>query len=203
MINKEKVHDILNSYNIGEYIDKDDFDNMIEVLNNHPEKEKKIGPGINKIGIEKNDFNHRQFFLLRNDGTKEHFSYVKCYCPKKMFSEFSSAMRRVIRDQIVDFKIKNFKKGMLCPISQTQLLMADDIHVDHENPTFEQIVRSFIKENNINVENIVYEKVVTGGRECADIDLNKKFYDFHKKEAKLRILSVKANLTRKKGPRIK
>lgn len=163
MIPKEEIHNILNTYSIGEYIDSDDFLKMMDVLKSHPDSKKKIGVGVEKIGIEKNDYGHRQFFILRTNNSKEHFSYIKCFSPRKKRTDFSKAMRLVVSDQIYDFKCKNFYKGMMCPIMGNELNYAEDIHIDHEDPTFDDLISDFINENKIDVNTIKYGKIVTGG----------------------------------------
>ncbi|KAK1370597.1 hypothetical protein POM88_036689 [Heracleum sosnowskyi] len=68
-------------YNDGDPLATDDHGYIIEhILNFHPNKVEKMGAGINYVMIDKHSSfqNSRCLHIVRTDGHKEDFSYIKC-----------------------------------------------------------------------------------------------------------------------------
>ena len=79
---------IISKYEWGETLSAEDSIDAIELLEFHPDKEEKIGVGIDRIEIRRNTkeahgFNTKCFFVVRTDGSAIDFS-KKCiiYVPK-------------------------------------------------------------------------------------------------------------------------
>jgi len=197
---KKKIQTILYDYLEKEPLNESDFNFMLAVLNRHPSKEIKIGAGVKSIFVKTNPiYKNKGFYILRHDLTTTDFSFMQCLTRKTNVTKFKTACRLAIANDIVAFKLKNITNSNKCPVTGEYLTIKNS-HVDHEHPQFEQIIRDFIKTNNINIDEISLSGSVDGeiGQRIKDKDIETKFIKFHNNIAKLRIISAKANLQRKK-----
>jgi hypothetical protein len=60
-----------------------ELDIMLQILDYHPRREEKIGPGIKYLSVTQTEAGRflkqtRCFEIIRTDGSKEDFSYIKC-----------------------------------------------------------------------------------------------------------------------------
>ena len=136
LVNKLKDNEI---YEGNEY-----FNYFYCLLQQHTEKEKKIGCGIKGFTIKKHStYNHNQLFLIRKDNVLINFSFVHC-CkfnfkyPEKDY--LIKAMRSAIDEQIFEFKNKNKKECFLCKVNDINI----KYHVDHYEPSFKILSENFI-----------------------------------------------------------
>jgi hypothetical protein len=195
----EFVRKILYKYNIEDTINEEDFDFIYSLIQNHRWKEDKIGCGIEKFKIILTEYNNRAFKIIRSDGTETDFSFMKCISKPKdwRYHDFISACRTCISSQIQDFKERELTKENKCPYRNIMLDKTNS-HVDHIPPsTFKNIVKRFINEKEIDVNNIEiggYEDNATS-KFFVDDELSKSFFEFHKNNAKLRLVSARANLS--------
>ena len=76
---KEYTREILYKYNLNQDLSPEDFNFMIALIQKrHPDADKKIGGGIEKMWIRENTVNHgtnRGFHFRRVDGSTDNFSY--------------------------------------------------------------------------------------------------------------------------------
>jgi hypothetical protein len=85
---------------------------------------------------------------------------------------------------------------VVCPITKEKIKF-NEAHVDHREPfTFSSIVHFFIKVNSINLNEIEYLTEGRYGNEFKDSSLAEKFKDWHRENAKLRVVKGKANLSK-------
>jgi hypothetical protein len=115
---------------------------------------------------------------------------------KSAKSELVSAMRNSINPQIIEFKNNNKKECVLC-------FGKNNIHADHHEPQFEELVKNFInlmKNQNITIPNNFGDDHSTNIRCFLEDDymFKNKWIKFHKEKAVLRILCSRCNLTRSK-----
>ncbi|MDI9593468.1 MAG: DCL family protein [Bacteroidota bacterium] len=68
---------IVNSYEPIQTINDNDFKDLVELIENHPDKEEKIVCGIKKNQVIKVRYKTKYFELIRKDGSTEVFSYRK------------------------------------------------------------------------------------------------------------------------------
>jgi hypothetical protein len=88
---KRKIYRaILYKYSIGEYLKGQDFDNLLDLLKKHPRSVQKIGVGIKGLLVDSDGYGGRCFYLIRQDGTKENFSYLKCLSYKNIKREINT-----------------------------------------------------------------------------------------------------------------
>ena len=68
---------IVNSYEPIQTINDNDFKDLVELIENHPDKEEKIVCGIKKNQVIEVRYKTKCFELIRKDGSTEVFSYRK------------------------------------------------------------------------------------------------------------------------------
>ena len=194
---------ILNSYEFSGLLNKSDFNDILDLLEKHPNKEKKIGVGIEKVRVVKlNHYNSKAFELVRFDGSADYFSYTKrINAPKTNFTKFSNACRKAIQEDLRNVKLAYFekfsKKGKSKCQETGEKERYEDLTVDHRQPnTFSVIVDRFIELNSLNLATIEYIIIDGGPNELADGELKEKFRQYHRDKANLRIVKKKLNLGR-------
>lgn len=191
MITEQQTRDILYRYPIGMVLDSTDTESLKEVVSNHPRANEKIGSGISHFTVEDAGYGTRCFYIHHTDGTCIDFSFIKCF--KKSPKDFPTAARRAIEDQIREFR-NTLPDTFTCPINGTPLTPST-AHIDHAPPmTFRQIIKSFIKTYDVDVQNISYDRSGIGVS-FNDPLLSFLFTQFHKEKAILRAISKEANLS--------
>ena len=201
---------ILNSYEIGEELNENDFNDLFALLETHPKVTEKIGVGIKTIKIGQiKKYNVKSFELVRNDNSTDFFSYTKrIKSPKKDFTKFSEACRQAVQEDLRNTKLAYFKnyskKGQVKCQETGELLKWTELNIDHRQPnTFSVIVDRFIELNNLNISKIEYLIIDNISREFANKQLIKDFKQYHKEKANLRIVKSELNLGRSFQARVR
>ena len=185
----------MNEYGIGEYSEGAAYDFLTDLLNNHPEKEEKIGCGVKKIIVEKNYRGCFTTFILRTDWSIIDWSWVYC-CQFKIRSvknDLFAAMRYSIHDQTAAYKATQELKCLYCGTSEGEPY---EFHVDHHNPSF-KVIRNIFMEMHPE-----FPQSYTGGYGCLtcfkpeDTVYEKKFQDHHHHFANYQILCRQCNLSK-------
>lgn len=204
------IQNILYRYEIDTPLSDKDRDFLLSLLESHPDKESKKGIGVHSVIIEKDSlFNKtRHFTLIRNDNSKVDFSYKKCLTanlndPSKLFR---AAARRVVSQQIIDFRDlyfqtnQNIEMKVVCQLTGI-LISKNDSHVDHIPPnTFDKIVTDFINQYQINIRQVTFSESPEGiGTVFVDETLKENFYNYHKLMSQLRVVSQSVNLKQKRS----
>jgi hypothetical protein len=204
----EFYKDILNSYQKGEELNNSDFESVFNLIKNHPESDRKIGCGIEKIVVENGGYNYNCFHLVRQDSSKEDFSYRKCITgePNK-FSMFSQACRKAVENDLKNIKQRYFRdnstNGLVKCQDTAELINFENSHVDHRQPnTFSVIVDRFVELNRIELSKVEYDKIENYGHHLKDKELEKQFRDYHAEKANLRVVNKQRNLSRSYQARI-
>lgn len=182
------------------------FNDVCGLIERHPSKDEKIGSGIDAIYVRRNPKfpSQRSFWIRRTDGSETDFSYLRCIdgCDKSSRHWFNIACRYAVTNQTIEFKRQAFidYETIVCPMTGEQLTW-QSCHVDHESPTFNELVDAFIQKRKIVLLESLYEKRTDGDCEVrfASFALAEDWRTFHAGNARLRVVSVKANLTRKRG----
>ena len=193
---------ILNSYDFGETLKPNDFYDILDLLETHPNVIEKIGVGVDKVRVVKLKYDTKSFELVRIDGSTEYFSYTKrINAPKTDFSRFREACRQAIQDDLRNVKLSYFdkySKKVKVKCQETgELLKYEELNVDHRQPnTFSVIVDRFAELKNIDLKNIKYITIDGGPNELADKKLKEDFRQYHKGKANLRIVKKTLNLGR-------
>lgn len=208
--------DILNSYEFGELLSDEHYNDIIDLLNfdetyfdNHPEfiktSEKTKNESYKIIGIRigKVQYNTRCFELLYKNGETDFISYRYRINKRKRnsFNDFRVAARNVVQNDLNNVKQEYFKKHSkkgLVPCQETKLLSKwKELVVDHRQPnTFSIITDRFIELNNIELNKIEYKTDENNFFVFKDLELSKKFKNYHKEKATLRVVRKERNSSR-------
>jgi len=193
---------ILNTYDFGQELCLNDFNDIMNLLEIHPKVKEKIGVGIDKVRVAKVQYNTKSFELVRIDGSSEYFSYTKrINAPKTNFTKFREACRQAIQEDLRSVKLEYFekhsRKGQVKCQESKELAKYEELNVDHRQPnTFSVIVDRFIELNKLDIEKIEYIQIDGGPNELKDDKLKLNFRKYHQDKANLRIVKKDLNLSR-------
>jgi Protein of unknown function (DUF3223) len=73
---------MLNRYIPGEKISSEDSMHLRSLFERHPDYKVMIGVGISHFEVMPADYGTQCFCVIRTDGSKEGFSYIKCVTQK-------------------------------------------------------------------------------------------------------------------------
>lgn len=205
---KSYVRKVLASLPLYRSLD-DEVANFIlqEVLFYHPRYEEKIGVGVVSLRLEQNRHrNGNMLVLVRADGSSDDFSWYKCLEKRyatdarrpESLDNLDSALRHTVYPDIAAFRAERTHNG-LCWCVDTQAWESKS-HVDHADPFFCEIVDMFLAEKKLRREDIKVVPLERGGHRLESQELADAWRRFHKKHAKLQMLSAHGNLS-KGGPR--
>jgi 5-methylcytosine-specific restriction endonuclease McrA len=111
-----------------------------DLLNNHSDRPRKVGCGLQSFGIQRNarDGRYHETFLLRIDGTKESFSWKDCAGKTYLTADQkrTKAYRHAIEPQIEFIRESNPSRCAVCNKSEK-------CSVDHKDPTFYMLMKAF------------------------------------------------------------
>lgn len=173
---------------------------LIELLKRHPDFICKTQHMCNiKIVKNKLNINALEIIIINKDTSETDIAWSVAITGKHKTdkAELMSAMRSSIEEQIKYFRKNNKTKCTLCPNTQ-------NLHVDHDT-YFDELSANFIKimkNENIKIPNKFNELNDDTHRRCfLDTDnlFEKNWVEYHKNNAKLRILCSNCNLTRPKS----
>ncbi len=165
----------------------------------------KKGLGVAEVRrqMEPNYGKHRAFTIERIDGSKTDISYtISNIQNDNAGKDFRTALRQIIKPQISQFRQRVFAEcdTIICPLTK-ELVTAGTCHIDHLPPTFETLVKSYIKGHNLtDLRSLIkphQDNQTT--EELNDPEMVKDFYYFHKINARLRVLSPTGNLSHAKN----
>jgi len=199
---------ILNSYENGDCLEKTDFDEVFQLLKTHPDFIKKVGLGVEKIRITKSKYNTKVFEIVRLDESTDLFSYRhRINSPDSDFTKFGRACRKAVQNDMWRVKkayfVEHSKKGKVKCQETNELLLWEELNVDHRQPnTFSVILDRFIEINQINLKDIEYVKCDGEADGLADKKLTIMFVEYHSQKANLRIVKKDINMSRSHQGRI-
>ena len=127
--------------------DHDCYSFFVDLLENHPECEEKIGIGIDYFYIQHNTFNRKAYHTMikRLDGSTIDFSWLLCckFQNRMADEDLSMAMRFAVRDDILKFRET---APIICNIcKETSDECSGNFHVDHYNPPFRELKQRFLE----------------------------------------------------------
>lgn len=198
---RDRIRAILHSYLYGQTLSAEHQAFMLEVLQNHPDYLGKVRGGVEYITTRLNPvYGQPEFYLHRVDGTGTEFSFEKCLRPNSALQEFKRACRVAIADDIIEFKLRQFRENaaLTCPFTG-ELLTLDTAHVDHAPPkTFDVIVHQFIDSLGFDVDTVAVTGNGEDGETCryfTEDSFRVLWVNYHRREATLRVVSKIANLS--------
>lgn len=182
----------------------DNYNILIELLKRHPEFESKSQNMCN-LKIQQNKLSRQRAYevlIINHDGTTTDISWAHDVIkgkskPKNI--QLNEAMRSSVNEQILDFRRKNEIKS--CEICGN-IENLDVDHNDEKNSSFSELVCNFLDENkNIEPPNIFGQLNDGTNRTCfleKDNVFREKWIEYHRKNAKLRMLCHNCNINRPK-----
>ena len=191
--------EILNKYNINDFIDASDFNRVSILFKNHPNWKIKKGCGILKIQVISSPWKKKAFLIHRKDNSTTDISIITVVngYNEPLIKRINNACRTSIIPIIIK-KRNRVKFGIdCCPITK-ELLIKNNIHIDHYNLTFNELFNLWIKSQNIKKlklclnnnkkDNVMHDKFI-------DKNIEDDFVCFHNNHTHLRAVSTKANLS--------
>ena len=185
-------------------VDDEDTAFLLQLFKHHDEWAEKSSSGVEGVRVYLTPQGTPCFHLLLTDGGNIDISFrhaIKCIPSIRSASrmpqglvDFKAAARETIKPQTRAFRDQALSLTQMCPITGVPLT-TDNAHVDHIAPrTFDQLLHDFVLKHDIN-PNIV--KVGSQGGTVpffVDISLANSWSTYHKRHAKLRLISQAANL---------
>lgn len=166
------------------------------LLDLHPHKNIVIGPGVKRYCCEACGPTALRFMIERVDGTIWDFSWRNCISPPTQAKRLNSVLRIEVQDQIDEFR-RSLRFPLQCPVSK-DIIYASNCHVDHAKPnTFAAIVDRWLQATGYSPDFIeLLHKDKYGGRSSIkDAAIAQQWKNYHRANANLRAVSVRANLS--------
>lgn len=179
------------------------FDWLCELAKRHTYADIKIGCGIKEFRVGINEYwgKHRVLTLVRTDGSETDFSWRECVWPTPHKRRVKNACRTAVSEQVAQFAAVAFNEvdTPTCELTGVPL-SPGHVHVDHDNPTFDEIVDAWIGESGLFYDDIQVAGLEDGEMRdrFADYELASSFATYHRLNARLRLLSPAANMSRKR-----
>lgn len=192
---------------ISNGVQPDDIAFLNGLICRHPDAPQKIGSGIKSFFVGqapiKNTWQNtkasRCLNIERVDGTTTDFSFYACITEPSKQTQLNLALRRCVDDQILKFKHDSFLKGYNHCAITGDALDYQSAHVDHAEPRFIDIVKSWMIDRELKPDDIKLGHADNTTAWIEDDELSKDFSEFHRLHANLRMTTASANLTRKRG----
>jgi len=193
------VKEEISKYGEGVYEKGCNLYNLLEcILDNHIDKSRKIGCGIDKFVVSPNECGSGYMTSIKRiDGSLESFSWGDCSKSKYKTNneKITASLRYSIIDQILDFKNKNKLKWNICGTNSND----DEYHVDHDNPSFSLLKNNFLKKyiklpNHFDKDKKTKQDKFTNN----DGGFENDWKNYHKNNANLQILCKRCNMTKRR-----
>lgn len=196
---KEYIRGVLDrNRNTGEALEGEELEATLDLLEYHPNYEEKFWVGIKSIYVKGSE-NNRCFNIDYIDGSEDgHFGIDKCFHGSSKTlarNRRQKAYRMAVKDQTDKYKEEHrYERCAKCGCSTLE-----EAHVDHEEPQFAELIRQFEQDRSYLPiefdEGQNHTKIFREGNP-KDAKFAGDWREFHKKNAKLRVLCPKCNLTR-------
>ena len=179
----------------------DSYKFFIDLCNRHPYRDEKLTNVID-FEVKQDALNKRGLALniVNDNGTTTEISWRKCVTrridtPKQLYN---MALREKISAQIESYRDKEDTNMSICSICK-DTLRNKRVNIDHVIH-FAKLVDDFTELHDITVPVEYDKKPVTYERvfQTNDVWIGNLFFDYHLKNAKLRVTCEKCNLSRKK-----
>ncbi|MDL2212631.1 DCL family protein [Bacteroides sp. OttesenSCG-928-N06] len=206
---KAKCSAILNS--CGEFVkSEEDFNFLLECFQMNPRiwKEKRKGQNIMAIGIGRSEiYGTKHFVIRREDGTTTDISYIKCIDGISPGKEIREACRNAIDEAVILPLKKKLVFPMVSSISGNTLYSLNEVHIDHYDLEFEDVVKGWIEEKG-GVKHL-HQFINIPKDNCTvtcftSEEIKEDFVQYHNAHTHLQVISESENLKKgkKKGKKI-
>jgi len=193
----DAIRSINNTSALNQPMRQEDQEFLLDVLRYHHDWHAKSGAGVQHLEVRMNEGTFgstRGLYIRRVDGSEVDISWVVALKPGGKSSHKESACaaaRREILDQTL--AARKEQEGGNCSLCGLPLI--DKTHVDHMHPnTFDSIFSDFLLS-----EGIAYQDVDVADMGIyavfADKALSKRWQEFHRDRAVLRLIHAHENLS--------
>ena len=195
MFEKQRATEILNRTELCDEVSETDRDFLVDsVFSRHPFWHQKTkGKKIVSVYVDKApEHNTRCFYIVRSDGTFTDIGLSRCF--KKSYDEIAMACRTAVAPEIAEFRY-SLQFPLTCPITGRVLNYLSEVHIDHYDLTFSDLVKAWTKGKD--AEELQLEAPHDGKSAVrfADRFVEADFVRFHSQYTHLRAVSVEANLS--------
>ncbi len=206
----ERIRRIIDGYAPGVCVDMFDHAFLESLLAMHPEAEQKVGAGVKAFSVEDNPLypgpRSRGLRLHRVDLSSTDFSFWECIRPTPHSKKVQRAFRAAVEPDTIAFKQSYFdalpgRVGM-CPDTGEPITFTT-CHVDHRAPdTFDVLLGRFMESERLFASDV---QVSGSGIDdtyqdrLIDLELERRWRDYHNAHATLEVVSVRANLSVRKS----
>ena len=163
---------------------------LFERHNNYPEK----FDGLIDISIRYNPVytNQLETIIIKDNGDEDDVSALKKCITGKPMDNLTIAMRNSILPQILEFRNNN---SLICE----QCKSIKNIEIDHFEPQFIELKTTFL-DNWMGKSPIYFKQNKSHSKIFINNDINfeNEWNEYHRKNARLRVLCKKCNSSRKK-----
>lgn len=205
----EYFRDLLARHAVGDELagESADFRDVRAILERHPERDQKVGCGIDAFIVRLDDNANKMFWLRRTDGTETDFSFYSCVKGRgsSLRQEFAEAARFAVFPEMRSHKDLYFAQHSnaegLAPCEETGVLMCiDDAHVDHHPIPFDQIVEDFLRSFFITPSRNILSSPADNQQTTTFVCemTEHQFVEFHRQRASLLVVHKSVNLRRKR-----
>jgi len=194
----EAIREVLYRYPIGTIItDPLDHFFIFAVLDRHHQAERKIGCGVRSFRVDAMAYGTRGFAIIRDDGSETDFSFMVCVTPTNKWSDIQQAYRITVEAQVLSFRDSAFSmaSAVVCPLTGRSITK-DESDVDHIAPnTFLFLLKKFANVIGVKPEDLPIGDSEDGliGRRISNPSVEQAWLEFHKANAKLRMISKEAH----------
>lgn len=193
---RDRCREIIGDLENGELVKGDDAEFLFWLLERHPRAAEKIGQGVASFSVQSAQMGTRCFVVHRVDGSSTDFSFYSCITAPDSTALVRRAMRRAIADQTNEFKRASAARGPLVCAVTSQKLSWDDAHVDHAPPVFVALADDWAaRVGGYSAMQIVPAADGQLGRTLVEGAAADAWAEFHRANARLRIVSKVANLS--------
>lgn len=191
---------IRNRYPDSAKLSPEDESVVRDLLACHPESAEKTGAGAAFFTVETDALfgRTRHFVVHRSDGTSSDFSYHACIDGRNERRDRLGAMRRAVEDQIIAFREMHFASPpQLCPLRRFPITR-ESYHVDHAPPVFFTVlVGRWLDTEGLQLPEV--RITLPGDNQIVatmtDPSQSRSWRGYHRLNARLRMLSPRANLS--------
>jgi hypothetical protein len=174
---------------------------LLKYYKYHPDFENKFHNGFKYFVKRKNpEWNNACIYIL--DHNNNYTALSKNFIPTTTDKEKESCLKalRELIDPIIKEKRKQFYKGMLCEISGLPINEAIDLHIDHHNVDFIEIVNKYLQLHQISYKNLFdHCKKENTKWNITHPGIVKDFIKFHNENTTLRFTFKTENLKKPKA----
>lgn len=195
---REFIREVLNTATWGAPLKGDIHEFVLNLLDRHPRATEKIGCGVSYVTVDSDGNGDRCFYIHRTDGSKDHFSYQKSLIGKdNIRSMVLGALNRAVDEQIWAFRDSELAKGTQTCQYSGETITKDNYHVDHPDPTFLELHTKWFAQTGLQPTDISISDGCDNeiGRQMTDLPQKRSWQEFHRANARLRLLSPNGNLS--------